>query len=45
MRPFFCFIAIYWSRVLGTWKIGMEGHRIVLGMSNSLVLMEKHGGW
>lgn len=42
IEDIFCFIA-HWG-VLGTWKIGMEGHRIVLGMSNSLVLMEKHGG-
>ena len=33
----------HWS-VLGTWKIVLEGHRIVLGMRNSLVLMGNHGG-
>lgn len=38
------FIFPWHWRVLGTWKIGLEGHRIVLGIRNRLVLIEKHGG-
>jgi hypothetical protein len=28
--------------MLCTWRIGLEGHRIVLGIRNRLVLIEKH---